>query len=68
MHRSSDTSTEGTLVPIGQAALLLGVSVDTIRRWEADGKITGHRTLGGQRRFSRAEIDRILSGREGVPS
>lgn len=47
------------LLPIGDTARLLGVSVPTIRRWEAEGKIVGTRTLGGQRRFARAEIDRV---------
>lgn len=46
------------LVPIGAAARLLGVSVDTLRRWEAEGKIASTRTLGKQRRFDRAEIER----------
>lgn len=40
-------------------ARLLGVSVPTIRRWESDGKITGSRTVGGQRRFARSEIARL---------
>jgi len=47
------------LLPIGDAARLLGVSVPTIRRWQAEGKIVGTRTLGGQRRFARAEIERV---------
>lgn len=48
------------MLPIGTAARLLGVSVDTVRRWERDGKIKGRRTMGGQRRFPRAEIDRLI--------
>lgn len=47
------------LLPIGEAARMLGVSVDTIRRWEAEGHITSTRTLGNQRRFDLAEIERI---------
>lgn len=47
------------LLPIGDTARLLGVSVPTIRRWEAEGKIAGTRTLGGQRRFARGEIERV---------
>ena len=50
------------LLPIGDTARLFGVSVETIRRWEASGKIVGTRTLGGQRRFSRAEIERVKAG------
>lgn len=47
------------LLPIGDAARMLGVSVPTIRRWESEGKIAGTRTLGNQRRFSRNEIERV---------
>lgn len=52
----------GDLLPIGDTARLLGVSVPTIRRWESEGKIAGTRTLGGQRRFTRAEIERVKAG------
>ncbi len=34
---------------IGQAAELLGVSVDTLRRWETEGRLATERTAGGQR-------------------
>jgi excisionase family DNA binding protein len=54
------TSADEELLPIGTAARLLGVSVDTVRRWADDGKIKGQRTAGGQRRFPRSEIDRLL--------
>lgn len=53
---------EGYLHPIGETARQLGVSIDTIRRWEADGKLAAVRTLGGQRRFAQSEIDRVLRG------
>ncbi len=42
----------GAAVPsyrIGQAAELLGVSVDTVRRWVDDGRISAHRTHAGRR-------------------
>lgn len=54
------TSLDEDLLPIGTAARMLGVSIDTVRRWEDTGKITGRRTAGGQRRFPRSEIDRLL--------
>ena len=44
---------------IGVAARELNVSVDTLRRWEAEGKIQSTRTLGGQRRYSPDEISRV---------
>ena len=34
---------------LGEAAAVLGVSVDTLRRWVDAGRIEGHRTEGGQR-------------------
>lgn len=38
-------------VSIGKAAKLLGVSRDTLRRWEASGKITCERTPKNHRRY-----------------
>jgi len=65
---SRDAQVSEALLPIGEAAKMLGVSVDTIRRWEMDGKIAAIRTLGGQRRFRRAEINRVLDGVEAAAS
>lgn len=48
---------------IGQAATLLGVSVDTIRRWEDQGTVEVVRSSGGQRLVSMAEIRRLLTER-----
>lgn len=50
------------LLPVGDVARILGVSVPTIRRWESQGKISATRTLGGQRRFARTEVERAKSG------
>lgn len=46
-------------VSIGGAARLLGVSVETVRRWSREGLIASTRTLGNQRRFARSEIERV---------
>ncbi len=48
---------------IGEAAELLGVGVDTVRRWEADGRLTSVRTTGGQRTIPLAEVSRLLAER-----
>lgn len=47
------------LLRIGEAARELQVSVETLRRWESQGKISGVRSLGNQRRFTRAEVERV---------
>ena len=44
----------------GQAAELLGVSVDTIRRWTDAGRIKTVRTKGGQRLLDGADLARFL--------
>ncbi|MFX1298917.1 MAG: helix-turn-helix domain-containing protein [Promethearchaeota archaeon] len=53
---------------IDEAAFLLGVCPKTIRRWDAAGKITCYRTLGGHRRISLGEIERILNHRSDSPA
>ena len=45
---------------MGQAAELLGVSVDTVRRWADAGHLSCYRTPGGQRRFSRDQLDSFV--------
>src|SRR4051812_45666316 len=46
-----------TYLPIKEAALYLGVSTKTLRRWEAKGLLTPQRTAGNQRRYLLAELD-----------
>ena len=52
---------------IGEAAELLDVRVETLRRWERQGKLATVRTEGGQRRVPAAEVARILSERRERP-
>jgi excisionase family DNA binding protein len=44
------------LVSISKAAEELGVSLETLRRWEAAGKIEVERTPGGHRRYDLAKL------------
>jgi len=44
---------------MGQAAELLGVSVDTVRRWADAGKLQTSRTSGGQRTVAGPELARF---------
>ncbi len=51
----------------GEAARMLHVSPKTITRWAIEGRISCIVTLGGHRRFPRAEIEAIarrMSGRD----
>jgi molybdopterin-binding protein len=50
-------------IRIGQAAELLGVSVETIRRWESDGRLTTTRSAGGQRQVQIADVSRLMAQR-----
>jgi excisionase family DNA binding protein len=47
-----------------QAARYLGVSLATVRRWTDAGHVGCYRTPGGQRRFSRAQLDAFVSSME----
>lgn len=55
---------EMTTTPLGlstsQAARALGVSLGTIRRWSDMGHLQSYRTPGGQRRFSREQIQQFI--------
>jgi excisionase family DNA binding protein len=51
-----------------QAARALGVSVSTVRRWSDSGALRGYRTPGGQRRFSREQIEAFVASLEGDQS
>lgn len=45
---------------LSEAANLLGVHPDTVRRWDNTGKIRSIRVSGGWRRFPESEIKRVL--------
>jgi DNA-binding transcriptional MerR regulator len=47
------------LYSVGQAAELLGVQPAFLRRLEVHDAVTPQRTAGGQRRYSRQEIEHI---------
>jgi excisionase family DNA binding protein len=47
-----------------QAAAYLGVSLATVRRWSDAGQLRGSRTPGGQRRYSREQLDAFLRSLE----
>ena len=48
---------------VGQAAGHLGVSKDTLRRWDTEGKLTARRhPVTGYRLYILTELDTILAG------
>src|SRR3954453_6768734 len=62
---SDDEALEGPL-RIGAAASALGVSVDTLRSWERDGRVTFERR-GNMRYIAAGEVARLLRTRQ-LPS
>lgn len=48
---------------IGEAAEILGVRVETLRRWDRNGTLKTTRTSGGQRRIPASEVARLLADR-----
>jgi len=52
-----------TSLRVGQAAEMLQVSVETLRRWETEGRLRMERSSGGQRIVPIGEVTRLLSER-----
>lgn len=49
---------------LGEAAQQLGVSVDTLRRWDRDGKLETTRDANDRRRVALSEVQRLRSSPE----
>jgi molybdopterin-binding protein len=60
-------SKEAATYRIGEAAAMLGVRVETLRRWEREGRLTVRRTKGGQRLVPAAQVAKLLAGRRTPP-
>jgi molybdopterin-binding protein len=54
------------LLRIGEVAKAVGVSVETLRRWEAEGRVKFVRQ-GNQRMLPAAELSALLQSRSGSP-
>ena len=50
---------DNNFLSIGKAANYLGVSIDTLRRWDKEGKINSQRIDGKNRFFSLSEIQNV---------
>lgn len=47
------------LVSIGKTAEMLGVSIDTLRLWDRDGKLEPIKTFGNHRRYRLEDIEKL---------
>ena len=52
---------ETPTISLGEAARALGVSVDTLRRWDRAGKLRTTRDARNRRRVPRAEVERLTA-------
>jgi molybdopterin-binding protein len=59
--KASNSSTAS--MRIGEAAEMLGVSVETVRRWGSEGRIELVRTAGNQRRVSVSSVRSLAEQR-----
>ena len=54
------------LISIGEAASILGVSIDTLRRWDKSGKLKPIKSKGGHRIYNRFQIELFLNDLFGI--
>jgi molybdopterin-binding protein len=54
---------EDPTIRVGQAAEMVGVTVETMRRWESEGRLRTVRSSGGQRQVPLSEVTRLLAER-----
>lgn len=50
------------LLPAGEAARRLGISLDTLRRWDRSGRIRTKRDSANRRVVSSSEVARLVGG------
>ena len=55
-------------VSLGEAAKALGVSVDTLRRWDSAGRLRTTRDARNRRRVPAAEVERLSQRPQRSPS
>lgn len=67
MNKQSLSLRDKNLISIGRAAKLIGVSVDTLRRWDESGKFTSVRIEPlGNRYYRRIDIDLFMNDQVAV--
>lgn len=65
---ADDLPATTTRLRVGQAAEMLGVTVETIRRWETEGRLRMERSEGGQRIVNIEDVTRLLAERRRAAS
>ena len=63
----SNGEARGTSLRVGQAAEMLQVSIETLRRWENEGRLRVTRSSGGQRLVPVSEVTRLLAEKRALP-
>jgi molybdopterin-binding protein len=61
-----ETTGRDAFLRVGQAAEMLGVTVETLRRWESEGSLRTERSAGGQRTVPVAEVMRLIAERRAL--
>ena len=56
------------LLRLGKAAEFLGVSTASLRKWSDQGLVRVYRTVGGQRRYSPADLQQFIESMRESPS
>ncbi len=68
MEMTIDRPAPHASLRVGQAAEMLQVSVETLRRWESEGRLRMDRSVGGQRIVPIEEVTRLLAERRSQPA
>lgn len=50
------------LLKISEVAEILGVTTQTLRKWDKAGKFTPTHTVGGHRRYRLSDVEKVIAG------
>lgn len=62
----TDTYPDEGYLRIGEAARRVGVSVETLRRWDREGKLEARRLPSGQRVYAPSDLAEVISNSGGA--
>lgn len=60
---SNSEKSQPKWLTIGQASKYLGISRDTLRRWEKAGKIKAVRSPTNRRYYTQKQLDEVMNGK-----